>query len=42
VSLRKIADELGYSAAFLSDCELGRRRLSPEAINKYRTFLQYA
>lgn len=41
VSLRAIAKELGYSAAFISDCELGRRNLSPEAINKYRNFLQY-
>lgn len=42
LSLRKVANELGYSAPFLSGCELGRRRLSPDAINKYRTVLQYA
>lgn len=42
LSLRKVAAEIGCSAAFLSDCELGRRRLSPEKMNQYRTVLQYA
>lgn len=42
LSLRKMADELGCSAPFISDCELGRRRLSPEMMQRYRTVLQYA
>lgn len=42
LSLRKVADEIGCSAPFLSDCELGRRRLSPDKINEYRRILQYA
>lgn len=42
LSLRKVANELGCSAPFISDCELGRHRLSPEMLNRYRTILQYA
>jgi hypothetical protein len=42
LSLRKLAEEIGCSAPFLSDCELGRRRLSPDKMNEYRRILQYA
>ena len=41
LSLRQVAQEIGCSAPYLSDCELGRRRLSPEKMNDYRTVLQY-
>ena len=40
MSGRQMAVELGYSAAYLSDLELGRRRLSPRMIKDYERVLK--
>jgi predicted transcriptional regulator len=39
VSLRQMASELGYSASFLSDLELGRRKCRKEWIAAYKEVL---
>lgn len=35
VGLRQLAKSIGFSAAYLSDCELGRRELNLENLAKY-------
>ena len=42
VSLRTMAKTLGYSAPFISDCELGRRSMSLTALQNYLTILDRA
>lgn len=39
-SLRYVAKELGVSAPFLSDCELGRRNLTPARAEAYLKVLR--
>lgn len=40
ISLRFVADKLGVSAPFLSDCELGRRKLSADMRAEYHKLLR--
>jgi transcriptional regulator with XRE-family HTH domain len=40
VSLREVAKAVGLSAPFISDCELGRRNLSPHHRTTYLKFLR--
>ena len=42
VTLRTMAKTLGYSAPFISDCELGRRSMSLNALQNYLTILDRA
>jgi predicted transcriptional regulator len=42
VTLRTMAKTLGYSAPFISDCELGRRSMSLTALQNYLTVLDRA
>ena len=36
VSLRKVAERMGYSPSYLSDLELGRRRWSAGLLDRYK------
>lgn len=40
LSLRTVADRLGYSAAYVSDLELGRRAWSQDKQDNYRKALK--
>ena len=42
ISLRSMAKTIGYSAPFISDCELGRRSMSLTALQNYLTVLERA
>lgn len=36
LSLRAVADDLGFSAAYISDVELGRRRPNEKVVSLYK------
>jgi predicted transcriptional regulator len=40
LSLRKVAELMGFSAAYVSDLELGRREWSPKLIQAYQKALR--
>lgn len=39
LSLRKVAEDMALSPSFLSDCELGRRKLSDEDLECFVTIV---